>query len=73
MKMNTKNNVVQIIAIASLVLVIGGLAIVPAMDHQAQAIVSPKDIKSKVTDFLKKLKDRLTHGSGGGGGCLTCG
>jgi hypothetical protein len=29
--------------------------------YEAQAVVSPKDIKSKGIDFLKKLKDRLTN------------
>ena len=55
-------------------MIIGGLVAIPALNgHEAQASL-PKDIKYKVTDFLKKLIDRLTNrdGSGGGGGCAIC-
>jgi hypothetical protein len=69
MKRMNKVNLSSIVVITTLALVLGGLAI----DHQAQAIVSSKDIKSKITDFLKKLKDRLTFGSGGGSECDICG
>jgi hypothetical protein len=55
-------------SIVAVVLVIGGLAIVPALNgHEIQTTL-PKDIKTKVTDFLKKLKDRLNRGSGYVGG-----
>jgi hypothetical protein len=71
-------NVYNIAVIASAIMIIGGLVAVPAFisGHEAQAAF-PKDIKSKVTDFLKKLRDRLTNrggGSGGtgGGGCQVC-
>jgi hypothetical protein len=51
-----------------LALVIGGLAIVPALGHEALAAVSPKDFKTKVKNFVKKIVGKFFNRGGSGGG-----
>jgi len=70
------NKKISIIAITTLALVIGGLAIVPALaDNQQQThALLPKDSATKVKNLVKHVVGKIFHrdgcGSGGCGGCI---
>ena len=65
-----------IIAVTVLVVITGGMAIVPSLvDHQHQSLAAfPKDQAVKVMNMAKNLIGKILNkgGSSGGGGCGGC-
>jgi hypothetical protein len=66
----TRFNTTSIIAITTLVLIVGGLAIVLALDNNQSHASIFKDSSTKVKNLVKNVIGKIFHrgGSGGGGG-----
>ena len=66
---------ITIITITAVILVVSGMATVPALDNQAHVILF-NDSSNKVKSFVNNVLGKIFHRDGGnlgGGGCLTCG
>jgi hypothetical protein len=66
------NKKLSIIAITTLALVIGGLAIVPAVEQQQAHALLLKDSAGKVKKLIKNVVSKIFN-RGGGDECPTCG
>lgn len=63
----TMTTTFNLIVVVSAIMIVGGLIVIPTLDN-ANALV-PHDLVTKIKNFVKSVKDKITnggHGSPGG-------